>query len=98
MINDTNDTDILLSEEVTGSTIFIKNNQEIYSLARWAALYESINMIADKAEERNVDFNSVELKPLKILEYIDDTSDIIMRKLLENKKNNNLIENWQEVV
>ena len=74
-------------------TPLIENNKEIYSLARWAALYESINMIADKAEERKISFEKVELKPLKILEYIDSTSDIIMRKLLSEKKCNDIFEN-----
>lgn len=62
------------------------SDKDLYTLSRWAALYESINMIADKAEERKVNFESVELKPLKILEYVDSTSDIIMRKLLSEKK------------
>lgn len=79
-----NKEDTLLVEK---ETTLIKNNKDIYSLSRWAALYESINMIADKAEERKVSFEKVELKPLKILEYVDSTSDIIMRKLLTEKKN-----------
>lgn len=72
---------------INNETVIIKNNKELYSLSRWAALYESINMIADKAEEKKVSFENVELKPLKILEYVDSTSDIIMRKLLVEKKN-----------
>jgi hypothetical protein len=82
----------MIEEDINITTPLLKDNKEIYQLARWAALYESINMIADKAEEKKVSFEKVELKPLKILEYIDSTSDIIMRKLLEEKKNNNLIE------
>jgi len=61
-------------------------NKELYSLSRWAALYESVNMIADKAEEKRMSFDRLELKPLKILEYVDASSDIIMRKLLEEKE------------
>lgn len=83
----------MIEENINITTPLIENNKEIYSLARWAALYESINMIADKAEERKVSFERIELKPLKILEYIDSTSDIIMRKLLEEKKSTKLIEN-----
>jgi len=74
------------TEDINLETPILKDNNDIYSLARWAALFESINMIADKAEERKISFEKVELKPLKILEYIDSTSDIIMRKLLEEKK------------
>ena len=76
----------MIEDNINIITPLIENNKEIYSLARWAALYESINMIADKAEERKVSFEKVELKPLKILEYVDSTSDIIMRKLLTEKK------------
>lgn len=62
-----------------------KPDRKLYALSRWAALYESINMIADKADEKKVNFDKVELKPLKILEYVDAMSDIIMRKLLQEK-------------
>ena len=75
------------------SLTLIKNNKELYELARWAALYESINMIADKAEEKKVSFEKIELKPLKILEYVDSTSDIIMRKLLNEKKSSDQFAN-----
>jgi hypothetical protein len=64
-----------------------KQDKKLYTLSRWAALYEAINMIADKTEEKQMSFERVELKPLKILEYVDATSDIIMRKMLEQKKN-----------
>lgn len=87
-----------IEEDINITTPLIEENKEVYSLARWAALYESINMIADKAEERKVSFDKVELKPLKILEYIDSTSDIIMRKLLEEKKTNRPIENRHTAV
>lgn len=75
-------------EDINIKTSFDKTpNKKLYVLSRWAALYESINMIADKAEERQLPFEQVELKPLKILEYVDATSDIIMRKILEKNKN-----------
>lgn len=62
-----------MNKEDTEDTIkivtpLIENNKEIYSLSRWAALFESVNMIADKAEEKQVSFEKIELKPLKILE------------------------------
>jgi hypothetical protein len=64
-----------------------KQDSRLYVLSRWAALYESVNMIADKAEEKQIPFENIDLKPLKILEYVESTSDIIMRKLLEENKN-----------
>lgn len=92
-----------MNKEDTEDTIkivtpLIENNKEIYSLSRWAALFESVNMIADKAEEKQVSFEKIELKPLKILEYIDSTSDIIMRKLLDEKKRARQMEKVYESV
>lgn len=69
----------------TDNVFFQKPDRKLYALSRWAALYESVNMIADKADERKVNFDKIELKPLKILEYVDAMSDIIMRKLLQEK-------------
>jgi hypothetical protein len=37
---------------------------EASELARWIALYEAVNTIADKAEEKNIPFDKVELKPI----------------------------------
>lgn len=71
---------------VIKTTSLKDGEKDIYTLSRWAALFESVNMIADKAEEKKLNFDSIELKPLKILEYVDSTSDIIMRKLLEENK------------
>jgi len=80
---------ILQTDPPTNDTISIicnQKNKELYTLARWAALLESVNMIADKAEEKQISFDRLDLKPLKILEYVDASSDIIMRKLLEEKE------------
>ena len=52
-------------------------------LARWMALYEAINCCAEKAEQRNIPFSKVNLKPLDIKEYINSTEDIILKKLLK---------------
>ncbi len=57
-------------------------HKETSQLARWMALYEAINYCADKADERNIPFNKVNLKPLEIMKYISSTEDIILKKLL----------------
>lgn len=80
IIHEQKENDIILGTSLN------KRDKKLYALSRWAALYDAINMIADKTEEKNISFERVELKPLKILEYVDATSDIIMRKLLEEKK------------
>ena len=53
-------------------------------LARWMSLYEAINYIGDKADEKNIPFEDIKLCPLKIRDYMDSVEDIFTRKLLEN--------------
>jgi hypothetical protein len=52
-----------------------------YELCRWSALEEAINVIGDKCDDRKVDFDKVELKPLDILKYIDIATDKIYEKV-----------------
>lgn len=60
-----------------------KINQEAETLARWLSLYDAVNLIFDKAEEKNIDIENIELPPIKIKEYMDSTVDIYHRKLLK---------------
>jgi len=53
----------------------------MYELCRWSALEEAINVIGDKCDDKNVDFEKVELKPLDILKYIDIATDKIYEKV-----------------
>jgi hypothetical protein len=53
--------------------------------ARWIALYEAVNYCADKAEEKKIPFNKVNLKPLEIMKYITSTEDIILKKILKHE-------------
>ena len=53
----------------------------LYELCRWSALEEAINVIGDKCDERNINFASVELKPLEILKYVDSATDKIYEKV-----------------
>jgi hypothetical protein len=53
----------------------------LYELCRWTALEEAINVIGEKCDERNIDFDSVELKPLEILKYVDSATDKIYEKV-----------------
>lgn len=65
-----------------------EDEKELYILSRWAALFDAIDMIADTAEEKNIPFDTVNLNPLDIRDYVDATSDIVMRKLLQEKQEN----------
>jgi hypothetical protein len=62
-------------------------HEETCTWARWIALYEAINMIADKCEEKNIDFETVTLDPLEIKDYVESTQDLITRKLLSQEYN-----------
>ena len=72
--------------------IFGINNQtnqddSLYK-ARWNALYEAINMIAEEASERKKSFEKLKLSPVKIKKYISSVEDHIQKKLIENKSSN----------
>lgn len=62
------------------STVDI-NKLSLYELCRWTALEEAINIIGEKCDDRNIDFENVELKPLDILKYIDNATDKIYEKV-----------------
>lgn len=53
----------------------------LYNLCRWAALEEAVNVIGEKCDERNISFDTVELKPLEILKYVDSATDKIYEKI-----------------
>ena len=69
----------------------LQNWDKIYSeaseLARWICLYEAVNMIADKAEEKNLLFDNVDIKPLAIYKYMESMEDIILKKTLDQLYN-----------
>jgi 7-keto-8-aminopelargonate synthetase-like enzyme len=50
--------------------------------ARWIALYEAINMIAEEAEQRKKKFENIKLSPVKIKKYISSVEDQIQRCLI----------------
>lgn len=53
----------------------------LYQLCRWSALEEAVNIIGDKCEERNIDFESIQLNPLDIMTYVDGQTDKIYEKI-----------------
>lgn len=69
----------------------LENWDEIYKetaeLARWICLYEAVNMIADKAEEKNLPFDKLDIKPLAIYKYMESMEDIIIKKALDQLYN-----------
>ena len=65
--------------------------------ARWIALYEAVNIIMDKAEEKNIPVENIVFKPLEIRDYISSTEDIILRKILSQEHNINIEYKEEEV-
>jgi hypothetical protein len=60
-----------------------------YEFARWAALIEAIDLIADKCEEIGIDFESDEaleyIKPLQIQRFIDERTDQLSGKITRSQ-------------
>jgi len=56
-----------------------------YEFARWAALMEAVDLIAEKCTDRKIDFYSNEamkyIKPLDIQEYVDNRTDTLLMKI-----------------
>jgi len=52
-----------------------------YELCRWAALKDAVDIIAEKCEERKLDFETFELKPLDILKFVDSLTDDLYNKV-----------------
>ena len=71
------------------TTITIEG-MDLYTLCRWASLKEAIDIVADKCEEKKIDFTSFDLKPSDLLHYVDSMTDELYYKVLaEEKKVNN---------
>ena len=74
------ETDIDINEPV-----YSNRTITVYEFARWAALLEAVNIIAEKCEDRGIDFNSAEgmkyIKPLDIQDYVDNRTDTLVMKI-----------------
>ena len=58
---------------------------DLYTLCRWASLKEAVDIVADKCEEKKIDFNSFDLKPSDLLKYVDTMTDTLYNKVLDEK-------------
>lgn len=57
------------------------NDLSLYEVSRWYALIDAIHIVSEKCDDRRVDFNTVELKPLELLKYVNVVSDTVYNKL-----------------
>ena len=64
-----------------------KIHTEASQWARWMSLFEAVNIIADKAEEKGVPFQKIDIKPLAVYKYMEMTENIFLRKILKQEYN-----------
>lgn len=61
------------------------NTITMYEFARWAALLEAVEIIAEKCEDRGIDFDGPEglkfIKPLDIQDYVNNRTDALLMKI-----------------
>jgi hypothetical protein len=66
-------------------SIITNKGISLYEFARWAALLEAVDIIAEKCEDRGIDFDSSEgmkyIKPLDIQDYVDNRTDALVMKI-----------------
>ena len=58
----------------------------LYTLCRWASLKDAVDIVADKCEEKKIDFEDFDLKPLDLLKYVDSMTDELYNKVLQQEK------------
>ena len=58
------------------------DGMSLYELCRWSALKDAVDIVADKCEEKSIDFDSFDLKPLDLLKYVDIATDDLYNKAL----------------
>ena len=59
---------------------------DLYTLCRWASLKEAVDIVGEKCEERDIDFDTFDLKPLELLKYVDSMTDDLYNKVLQEEK------------
>ena len=59
----------------------------LYSLCRWASLKDAVDIVAEKCEEKKIDFDDFDLKPLDLLKYVDCMTDQLYNKVTEQEIN-----------
>ena len=57
-------------------------SMDLYTLCRWASLKDAIDLVGEKCEERQINFDTFDLKPLDLLKYVDSMTDDLYSKAL----------------
>ena len=61
------------------------DGMDLYSLCRWASLKDAIDLVGEKCEEKQIDFETFDLKPLDLLKYVDSMTDDLYNKALRQE-------------
>ena len=59
------------------------DGMSLYELCRWAALKDAIDIVGDKCEEKKMNFDDFDLKPLDLLKYVDSATDVLYNKVIQ---------------
>lgn len=52
-----------------------------YEIARWSALFDGVNLIAEVAEEKGIDFESIKIDQIALNKYVDEHADTVLEKM-----------------
>lgn len=61
------------------------DGMDLYSLCRWASLKEAIDIVADKCDEKKIEFCTFDLKPLDLLKFVDSMTDDLFHKVTQQE-------------
>jgi hypothetical protein len=65
----------------------LMGNMTNFSKARWLALSEAISIVAEKADDKKMNFDDITINHPATVKYIDSTCDIICKTLdVDDKK------------
>jgi len=59
------------------------NSIPVYSLCRWSALKDAVDIVGDKCDEKKISFDTIDLQPLDILKYVEMATDTLYNKVLQ---------------
>ena len=64
------------------------DNMSDFEIARWQALMDAVNIVAEKAADRKIKFSNLNIKPSAIEHYVEATCDIYCRRIIEEREAN----------
>ena len=68
------------TEQLPRKTVTL-DGMSLYTICRWASLKEAIDIVGDKCEEKQINFENFDLKPLDLLKYVDSMTDELYNKV-----------------